>query len=70
MDDSNYQDIKELEKKAKNPKSKILKYGYFDKEDKNCDVEDPYYGGMEGFENIFDQMSTYNETFLEYIYKN
>jgi protein-tyrosine phosphatase len=52
MDSENLSNIKELDRKNKfSEKIKMMRE--FDPEPGNGEVPDPYYGGQEGFENVF-----------------
>ncbi len=51
MDQSNFRNIKSIE--PKNSSSKIMLLRDFDPEPDSKDVPDPYYGGLDGFENVF-----------------
>ena len=55
MDNSNYKDVLALapNEEAKS-KVKLILNEIFPNE--NVDVPDPYYGGQEGFENVFDML--------------
>ena len=50
MDEENYLD---LESMAKNPTAEIIMLRQFDTHADDTDVPDPYYGGPEGFEEVF-----------------
>ena len=55
MDNSNYKDVMALapNDEAKS-KVKLILNELFPNE--NVDVPDPYYGGQDGFENVFDML--------------
>lgn len=53
MDLENYSNIKELDK-TKEDRDKIVLMRVFDPEPDDKEVPDPYFGGIEGFENVFD----------------
>ena len=55
MDNSNYKDVLSLapNEEAKT-KVKIILNEIFPNE--NVDLPDPYYGGQDGFENVFDML--------------
>ena len=55
MDNSNYKDVLALapNEEAKS-KVKLILNEIFPNE--NVDVPDPYYGGQDGFENVFDML--------------
>ena len=52
MDSSNYHDIRQLDRKGRFT-DKIIKMRDFDSSPGDGDVPDPYYGGPEGFEHVF-----------------
>ena len=56
MDNSNYKDVMALtpNDEAKS-KVKLILNELFPNE--NVDVPDPYYGGQDGFENVFDMLN-------------
>jgi protein-tyrosine phosphatase len=70
MDDSNLNDVRKLQKEAQNGKAKIFKAGDFDKSNPGENVKDPYFGGDEGFEIVFHQLSDYMGNFIDKITKN
>lgn len=53
MDRENFANIQQLDKK-KNYGDKIVLLREFDESPDNGQVPDPYYGGMDGFKNVFD----------------
>ncbi|KAL9656574.1 hypothetical protein ABK040_012157 [Willaertia magna] len=66
MDENNLSDVQQLNKRAKNKgKAKIALLGSYDPVEKNSIVEDPYYGGINGFEYNFTQIKRTLENFLE-----
>ena len=52
MDDANYEDVVSL--RPKGAKAKVFKMRYFDTLEINSDVPDPYYGGEQGFQEVFE----------------
>lgn len=52
MDDANYEDVVSL--MPKGAKAKVFKMRYFDTLEINSDVPDPYYGGEQGFQEVFE----------------
>ncbi len=52
MDDANYEDVVSL--RPKGAKAKVFKMRYFDTLEINRDVPDPYYGGEQGFQEVFE----------------
>ena len=67
MDSSNRNNIQYLENTESNPSYKIIKMRSFDPQNKNADVPDPYYGGEEGFQNVFEILYRSNQSFLNYL---
>ncbi len=68
MDRSNYENLKNIGKGA--DLSKLYLFMSFAKEWDNEEVPDPYYGGSNGFEQVFDMVQSASEGLLEYILKN
>lgn len=52
MDDENFSNIRQLDNKDVF-EEKIMRLREFDPDPGNGQVPDPYYGGMDGFENVF-----------------
>jgi protein-tyrosine-phosphatase len=65
MDDSNYKNLLLIKKNVKNLKSKVNKIGIYDTKNKNADVKDPYYGEINGFEEIYYQLNDCIDNFLK-----
>ncbi|MCP4521132.1 MAG: low molecular weight phosphotyrosine protein phosphatase [Cytophagales bacterium] len=66
MDESNLKNINRL--KPTNPKAKVFLMREFDElveQDKN--VPDPYYGGIEGFEEVYQMLTRSSKTLLDFI---
>jgi protein-tyrosine phosphatase len=64
MDSSNYSDVIELAKtKAQKDKVEMILNLVFPGE--NVDVPDPYYGGKEGFENVFKMLDEACDKIIE-----
>ena len=66
MDQSNIQDMM-IEKEANNAKAKVFKMRDFDTVEKGGDVPDPYFGGMNGFENVYQMLLRCNQNFLQFL---
>lgn len=67
MDKSNYQNIIHLAKQSGNTKAQVIMMRDFDPEGKGRDVPDPYYGGLDGFENVYQILKRSNENFLDFL---
>ncbi len=48
-------------------KAEVMKMRYFDSSEKNSDVPDPYYGGEDGFQNVFEILDRSVSSFLDYL---
>lgn len=67
MDASNYQHIKaQMERHAK-VKSQLFKMREFDNNHSGRDVPDPYYGGLKGFEQVYDMLEEACGNFIDYL---
>ena len=69
MDSSNYHDLRELDRRGRFT-DKIKKMRDFDPNPGNGDVPDPYYGGPEGFENVFNIVDRSCEALLNELKKH
>ncbi len=69
MDQSNVDDLTTI-KPTNNVRAQLLKMRDFDIIDKHGDVPDPYYGGQEGFENVYQILLRCNTSFIDYLEKN
>ncbi|KFZ12737.1 hypothetical protein V501_04073, partial [Pseudogymnoascus sp. VKM F-4519 (FW-2642)] len=66
MDSSNLSGTKRIQQlKAPNGKAKVLLFGEYSGNRKVEQVEDPYYGGEEGFEVAYEQAVRFGTNFLE-----
>jgi protein-tyrosine phosphatase len=68
MDKSNYQNI--LKIRPDEEGAKVHLFREFDTEQKSGDVPDPYYGGQDGFEEVFRIVERCNVNFLKHILEN
>ncbi|XP_043929536.1 low molecular weight phosphotyrosine protein phosphatase isoform X2 [Protopterus annectens] len=64
MDESNLRDLNRRASKAKNCRSKVDLLGSYDPH-KQLIIEDPYYGGDEDFETVYQQCVRCCKAFLE-----
>lgn len=77
MDRQNFRDIQDLRKRRKNGhgKAKVTLFGAWEdkegvpKKGLGTEVDDPYYGGRDGFERCYEQCERYAENFLEFVKK-
>lgn len=68
MDDSNYQNIMNLYRGES--EVEVVKFRKYDDESSELDVFDPYYGGENGFDEIFALISECSENFLQSLKSN
>ena len=64
MDDSNFNNVTRLTK-DENHLAKVTKLRAFDNQTSNKDVDDPYYGGISGFENCFQIVAESVDNFID-----
>ena len=69
MDESNLSDLQKVQSKCKNPTAMLKLFGSYDPKGERI-IEDPYYGGIDGFQHNFDQCKRCSEAFLDSIYKS
>ncbi|KAI0095367.1 LMWPc-domain-containing protein [Daldinia grandis] len=71
MDESNLQDLKTCKGTIKNlPSSKgqVMLFGEFSGTGSKEVVRDPYYGGQDGFEKVYEQCKRFSTNFLEHTF--
>jgi protein-tyrosine phosphatase len=64
MDDNNYRDIIHIS--ADKPE-RLFKMRDFDVQSKGADVPDPYYGGRDGFEHVYEMLDRSSDQLLNMI---
>jgi len=69
MDESNYRDILQFAKNrgVKLRDGRVVKLRKFENSGANLDVPDPYYGGMRGFDQVYDILNRSITGFLDYL---
>jgi protein-tyrosine phosphatase len=67
MDRSNFQNIQKLRKSEGG--AKLFLFRDFDDQQQSSDVPDPYYGGQDGFEEVFRIVERCNRNLLEFLTK-
>lgn len=68
MDEANIRDIKSVQK-SNNVRAKLFKMRDFDTVDKGGDVPDPYFGGAQGFEDVYQMLYRCNTNLMTYLQK-
>lgn len=64
MDNENMADIRQMDAESAHDQ-KIMRLREFDPTPENKEVPDPYYGGIKGFENVFDVVKRSCELLLD-----
>ncbi|MCC5931924.1 MAG: low molecular weight phosphotyrosine protein phosphatase [Cyclobacteriaceae bacterium] len=70
MDTSNYQHIKAQMERHPKIKSQLFKMRDFDAQKSGRDVPDPYYGGLKGFEKVYEMLEEACNIFIDYLEEN
>jgi protein-tyrosine phosphatase len=70
MDGDNYADLKRLAGRVGNDAAKLFLMRDFDDTGKGEDVPDPYYGGVDGFKDVFEMLDRSCKNLLEEIKEN
>jgi len=66
MDQSNYENLLPVQARAKNPKAQLALMRQYDPEGSGS-VPDPYFGGPEGFQTVFNMVYRSAEQLLQHI---
>lgn len=66
MDDENVRNIERL-RPANKTRAKLFKMRDFDSIDTGGNVPDPYYGGPQGFEEVFHMLERCNDALINYL---
>jgi low molecular weight phosphotyrosine protein phosphatase len=64
MDSQNLRDIKFAQRKRPDGKAKVMLFGVYSGGLEE-EVEDPYYGGQDGFQTAYDQAVKFSKNFLD-----
>lgn len=67
MDRSNLSDLKRS-RKSDTAKAKVMLFGEYSGSGKSEVVQDPYYGGQQGFETAYAQCLRFSKNFLEDVF--
>jgi low molecular weight phosphotyrosine protein phosphatase len=67
MNRSNLRDLQRLQQRKPSGKAKVMLFGEYSGGKLEV-VEDPYYGGMEGFELAYEQCMRFSTNFLKAIF--
>lgn len=67
MDESNLRELERLQDRLADSKAILFKMRHFDPEAPDTDVPDPYWGGDQGFENVYQMLHRASQALLAYI---
>lgn len=67
MDRSNYSNIKALQNPGATYRAEVRRMREFDPQPDSHDVPDPYYGGAQGFQEVYDILLRANQAFLAHL---
>jgi low molecular weight phosphotyrosine protein phosphatase len=74
MDESNYQNLREMAKRAvksgkleESAVERVKMFGQFGGKSKKEEIDDPYYGGQDGFETAYEQALRFGKGLLKHI---
>ncbi|MDX2282879.1 MAG: low molecular weight protein-tyrosine-phosphatase [Bacteroidia bacterium] len=67
MDEDNRLDLQAMLGRKPGAKARIFKMRHFDPEAPDANVPDPYYGGIEDFEAVYDMLLRSNREFLGWL---
>lgn len=70
MDKENLESLKQVQKQVADPRAQLILMRHFDPEAESMDVPDPYFGGEDGFQLIYDILDRSCDTLLESICKD
>jgi low molecular weight phosphotyrosine protein phosphatase len=65
MDRSNLSDLQHIQKSKPDSKAKVMLFGEYSGSSKVEIVDDPYYGGRDGFETAYEQCTRFSRNFLK-----
>ena len=64
MDAHNLRDLQRIHQRV-GGKAKVMLFGEYSGKKKAEEVDDPYYGGRDGFENAYEQNLRFSKNFLK-----
>jgi low molecular weight phosphotyrosine protein phosphatase len=65
MDRSNLSDLQRAQRGNPDSKAKVMLFGSYSGSSKSEIVDDPYYGGQDGFEKAYEQCTRFSRNFLK-----
>ena len=70
MDRENFGSLKQVQGQVSNPRAQLILMRHFDPKAESMDVPDPYFGGKDGFQLVFDILDRSCDTLLKSIWKD
>ncbi|MBR9997917.1 MAG: low molecular weight phosphotyrosine protein phosphatase [Cyclobacteriaceae bacterium] len=70
MDNENLENILSLQHPGQDHKAKIMMMRDFDDQRSGTDIPDPYYGGQNGFQHVFDLLEESLSNFLDFLIRD
>lgn len=68
MDRNNLRDLERLRGSAKHTRAQVMLFGEYAGTDKPEIVQDPWYGGIDGFETAYEQCVRFTKNFLKEVF--
>ena len=65
MDRSNLDDLQYIQRRKQGSKAKVMLFGEYAGTGKVEIIQDPYYGGRQGFEKAYEQATRFSVNFLK-----
>ena len=68
MDRSNLSDLQRLQKSQPKSKAQVMLFGEYSGTGKAEVINDPYYGGLNGFATAYEQTTRFSKNFLKSVF--
>lgn len=68
MDRSNLSDLQRIQQRKQGSKAKVMLFGEYSGSGKAEIINDPYYGGRQGFEKAYEQATRFSTNFLREVF--
>jgi len=67
MDQRNFEDLKSMQADLGDTSARVIKMRQFDPVARDADVPDPYYGGDQGFEDVYQMLDRSTQELLSHV---
>jgi protein-tyrosine phosphatase len=67
MDNENWEEILRLQDPDQSPKARVMLVRDFDNQQSGADIPDPYYGGQNGFQMVYEILEESLSNFLKFL---